>query len=91
MQVCVIHGSPRKGNTHRATEIFKNELRQHGPVESAEFCLPRDNPSKYEGNSALCEGPWGGSSLSKGKPHGKHDRKTEGKRSCLQNMYIGGP
>lgn len=44
MKVCIIHGSPRKGNTYKATSIFMETLRNHGTVEFTEFFLPRDLP-----------------------------------------------
>lgn len=33
MKVCIINGSPRKGNTYKATSIFKEELKKNGDVE----------------------------------------------------------
>lgn len=44
MRICVVHGSPRKGNTYKAVEIFKEELRKKGEVEFTEFLLPKDMP-----------------------------------------------
>lgn len=44
MKICIIHGSPRKGNTYRAAEIFKNGMKENGPVEFKEFFLPKDMP-----------------------------------------------
>lgn len=44
MKVCIINGSPRKGNTYNATQIFKEELQKNGAVEFVEFFLPKDMP-----------------------------------------------
>lgn len=44
MRICIIHGSPRKGNTYKATQIFKEELSKNGEVEFSEFFLPNDMP-----------------------------------------------
>ncbi|MGE5605847.1 MAG: flavodoxin family protein [Bacteroidota bacterium] len=44
MKICIIHGSPRKGNTYHAAEIFKEELQKHGNFEFAEFFLHKDLP-----------------------------------------------
>jgi len=44
MRVCIVHGSPRKGNTYRATLVFQEQLRQYGAVDFAEFHLPKDMP-----------------------------------------------
>lgn len=45
MKICIIHGSPRKGNTHRATQIFKEQLKKNGDIEFTEFFLPKDMPN----------------------------------------------
>ncbi|MFP4078950.1 MAG: flavodoxin family protein [Candidatus Izemoplasmataceae bacterium] len=44
MKIVVIHGSPRKGNTFKATELFKKTMREASPVEFVDFFLPRDLP-----------------------------------------------
>jgi len=44
MKVVVFHGSPRKGNTYKATEIFMNELSNCGNVSFSEFFLPQSLP-----------------------------------------------
>lgn len=44
MKVCIVHGSPRKGNTYKATGIFKEELQKEGNVEFTEYFLPKDMP-----------------------------------------------
>ena len=44
MKIVIINGSPRKGNTYAATQIFKNELMRCGDVEFTEFFLPQDLP-----------------------------------------------
>lgn len=45
MKICIIHGSPRKGNSYKATEIFKEEMLKNGDVEFAEIFLPKDMPN----------------------------------------------
>lgn len=45
MKICIIHGSPRKGNTFKAVEIFKEQLRKNGSVDFIEFFLPKDMPN----------------------------------------------
>lgn len=49
MKICVIHGSPRKGNTYKATEIFKGELRKYDTFLFQEFFLPQDMPHFCQG------------------------------------------
>jgi multimeric flavodoxin WrbA len=44
MKVCVIYGSPRKGNTYKAAQIIKERLIKGGDIEFVEFFLPRDMP-----------------------------------------------
>lgn len=44
MKICIIHGSPRKGNTYKAVEIFKDEITKNGQAEFKEFFLPKDMP-----------------------------------------------
>lgn len=44
MNICVIHGSPRKGNTRYATECFMKALQNYSPVEFTQFYLPKDMP-----------------------------------------------
>lgn len=44
MKICIIHGSPRKGNTFKATEIFKEELKKYDNFEFEEYFLPKDMP-----------------------------------------------
>jgi multimeric flavodoxin WrbA len=44
MKVCIIHGSPRKGNTYKATLLFIKELREHDSIELSEFYLHKDMP-----------------------------------------------
>ena len=45
MKICIIHGSPRKGNTYTATEILKKELKKIYDYEFTEFFLPKDMPN----------------------------------------------
>lgn len=44
MKICIINGSPRKGNTYRATQIFKEQMKKNGDIEFIEFFLPKDMP-----------------------------------------------
>lgn len=44
MKVAVFHGSPRKGNTYKATKIFMDEMAKIGDVEFLEFFLPQAVP-----------------------------------------------
>lgn len=55
MKVVVFHGSPRKGNTYKATEIFMNELSNCGNVSFSEFFLPQSLPEFCHG-CQLCLG-----------------------------------
>lgn len=40
MNIAVFHGSPRKGNTYKATQIFMDELSKHKKIQLTEFFLP---------------------------------------------------
>ena len=55
MNIAVFHGSPRRGNTLRATKIFTDELLRHGYVEFSEFFLPGALPEFCTG-CQLCLG-----------------------------------
>jgi len=44
MKVVIINGSPRKGNTYAAAQIFKNEMIGCGDVTFTEYFLPQDLP-----------------------------------------------
>jgi len=55
MMVAVFHGSPRKGNTYFATEIFLDELAKCGSVQYSEFFLPSALPTLCTG-CTLCFG-----------------------------------
>ncbi|OPX46290.1 NADPH azoreductase [Ruminiclostridium hungatei] len=44
MKICVIHGSPRKGNTYKATKIMMAHMEGMGEVEFSEFFLPKAMP-----------------------------------------------
>ena len=45
MKYCVIHGSPRKGNTYHVTNLFKQELDTFENNTYTEFFLPQDMPN----------------------------------------------
>jgi multimeric flavodoxin WrbA len=55
MNIAVFHGSPRKGNTHKATKIFMDEMAKQGDVGFAEFFLPAALPVFCTG-CQLCMG-----------------------------------
>ena len=55
MKAVVFHGSPRKGNTFRATSIFMDELFKCGDVHITEFFMPKDLPAFCTG-CTLCLG-----------------------------------
>ena len=44
MKVAVFHGSPRKGNTYKATKIFMDELAKFADVQFVEFFFPKALP-----------------------------------------------
>ena len=44
MKICVIHGSPRKGNTYKAAQIFMEQLRKNADLEIVEYYLPKALP-----------------------------------------------
>ncbi len=49
MKITIIHGSPRKGNTYAATQVFKEEMTKYGNVEFVEFFMPQDLPEFCKG------------------------------------------
>jgi len=53
MNITVFHGSPRKGNTYKATKIFMDELSKHQNVQFIEFFMPDDLP-KFCVGCQLC-------------------------------------
>lgn len=55
MKLAVFHGSPRKGNTYRATKIFLDELSKYGDAQYSEFFLPGAMPEFCTG-CQLCLG-----------------------------------
>lgn len=44
MKITIIYGSPRKGSSYRAAQIFKEEMLKNGEIEFSEFFLPKDLP-----------------------------------------------
>jgi len=61
MKITIINGSPRKGNTYAATQLFKSEMMACGDVAFMEFFLPQDMPEFCRGcmlcldkNEQLC-------------------------------------
>jgi len=57
MKLAVFHGSPRRGNTYRATELFLDELSRLGDVEISEFYLPEALPKFCVGCQLCLSGP----------------------------------
>jgi len=55
MKICVIHGSPRKGNTYKATQLFIDELTKCGQIDLTEFFFPGALPAFCTG-CQLCLG-----------------------------------
>ena len=55
MKIAVFHGSPHKGNTFYATQVFMDELIKCGEVNFTEFYLPKDLPAFCTG-CTLCLG-----------------------------------
>ena len=49
MKITIIHGSPRKGNTYAATQVFKEEMSKHGEVEFVDYFMPQDLPEFCKG------------------------------------------
>ena len=39
-----LFGSPRKWNTYKATELFKEEMQKQGEIEFVDYFLPKDMP-----------------------------------------------
>jgi len=44
VKIVIVHGSPRKGNTYKATELFKEEMQKQGEIEFVDYFLPKDMP-----------------------------------------------
>jgi len=55
MNIAVFHGSPRKGNTYTATQIFLDQLQKRGDARITEFFLPEALPEFCTG-CQLCLG-----------------------------------
>lgn len=53
MKIVMVHGSPRKGNTYLAAQLFLDEMKRLGSVSSREFFLPQDLPEFCRG-CAVC-------------------------------------
>jgi multimeric flavodoxin WrbA len=57
MTIAVFHGSPRKGNTYKATKLFMSELSKFGDVQYTEFFLPEAMPEFCTGCQLCLGGP----------------------------------
>ena len=44
LKIVIINGSPRKGNTYKATKLFADEMKRYGDIEYTKFFLPKDLP-----------------------------------------------
>ena len=55
MKIAVFHGSPRRGNTYKATKIFMDTLSTHDDVHFIEFFFPASLPDFCTG-CQLCLG-----------------------------------
>ena len=55
MKIAVFHGSPRKGNTYKATQIFFDQIKKRGDAHITEFFLPQALPEFCTG-CQLCFG-----------------------------------
>ena len=55
MNIAVFHGSPRKGNTYKATSFFMHELSQKPDIKFTEFFFPDSLPEFCTG-CQLCLG-----------------------------------
>lgn len=49
MNITVLHGSPRKGNTYEIAQKFMQEMQTRGEVSFREFFLPQDMPEFCRG------------------------------------------
>ncbi|MBC7321032.1 flavodoxin family protein [bacterium] len=49
MKIVIIYGSPRKGNSYKATQIFKDEMNKLSEIEFVEYFLPKDMPNFCRG------------------------------------------
>jgi len=56
MKIAVFHGSPQKGNTYYATNIFMNELSKRGDISFTEFFLPEALPAFCTGCTLCFQG-----------------------------------
>ncbi len=57
MNIAVFHGSPRKGNTYFATQLFMNELLGLGDVNFTEFFMPKSLPEFCTGCQLCLSSP----------------------------------
>jgi len=61
MEICIIHGSHRKGNTDKTIDLIKEQLDSFEEVAYLDIYLPRDLPHFCEGCMAcLATGSYGG-------------------------------
>ena len=57
MKVLIFHGSPRLGNTYKASSIFLNELSKCGDIQLSEFYLPKALPEFCTGCQVCFSNP----------------------------------
>ena len=61
MEICIIHGSNRKGNTDRTIEIIKEQMNSYETIIYSDIYLPKDLPHFCDGCFACLEtGDYGG-------------------------------
>jgi len=58
MNIAVFHGSPRKGNTYKATTIFMDELSKDSDTQFVEFFLPESMPKFCTGCQLCLSNPY---------------------------------
>lgn len=44
MKICIIHGSPRKGNTYKTTQIFLEKLKKYEDIQIKEHFVTKEVP-----------------------------------------------
>ena len=88
MEVCVIHGSNRKGNTDRTIEIIKEQLNSFENITYSDIYLPKDLPHFCDGCFAcLSTGEYGGQNC----PHKEFTHPIMEKILRSDGIIIGSP
>lgn len=88
MEICVIHGSARKGNTEKTIEIIKEQLSILGNVSFSDIYLPEDLPHFCNGCTAcLLSGEYGGQNC----PHKQYTHIILGKLLKCDGIVFASP